>query len=878
MKRTIHLLALSIMLVFVAICAAGCGGGATTSTSGVDSEGLLPARIEQLSSGGVVPEGSEPVEGEEGAYPIESLWGEWVLVDEDVKIEQTIKTKTASDVGEDGEIEEGDDIEIKIFPQTLYFLPWWVEAENMNSLTLSNTYASYNFSLTSLLGLDEIEETTYEDTLLGAVLREWNCCPGYASFDYIEPEDSLDALSFIWNDGYRLAYKISGNTLALGLLSTSSDESNEFDITEIDYEISFTGYQLTLTYGDESVTYVPEGWENSQTNELYLSGPEQDYEKMDNIEGISLRYSTNIMVDCHDGYIDATFDFQDDGTVTIETAEGDSIEYKYLISELTMTLISDDCVSVYSVYQRAEASSNLSPGHKGGIVYNFGSAYGPTLIINEETTTFFPGKSIQELLDEGYTMSLDSSQLMASCVVSDAFTMQKGSISITVKAVNPWDTTVPLSDCKICYVYTAGAGVSSADGSQIGVTTYDNIEWYYSPAYEKTDNMLKYKVTASSGVKSISSLFDLTDEPGEELLDYSSCYELELIYNFEDGVLCSYEIQCPELLYNGLQDSVQDTSVLEDMTASEISGIVEVRDSVLDQLKAAFTAAGLDISINENTGEIVMDTSVLFDYDSSELTAEGQAYIDSFMGVYASVILNEELQDVITEVRFEGHTDSSGTYSYNLELSQARADAVLDYCLSSDATSMNYDQKSRLNDIATTIGYSFTDLVYDEEGEEDADASRRVAIKFFISTDATADDVAQVVDTTIAAGSALTEADFVLTYYGEEHDAITELVGSDGNCFYFHYDSSEGGSMTEVLETARGIHIGDSANDVYAAYGETDIYTFDSSSGFYSESNSEMLDNCSTYVVYWYGEAGCIAFFMDSWNCVSWIVYFVNWY
>lgn len=378
MKRRIQLLALSVMLVLVTVCAASCSDGATASISDADSEGLLPTRIEQLSSGGVVPEGSEPIEGEEGAYPIESLWGEWVLADENVEVEQTVHTKTPSYVNEEGETEGGLDIEIKVFPQKIYFLPWWVENKiYMSSLTLSNSYYDVSSLLidssTDLGNVDITEDTTYEDTLLGAALRKWSCCPGNATFDYNE---------------YRLAYRISGNTLALGLLSTESEDLDELDITEIDYEISFSGYQLTLTYGDESVTYIPSGWEESQTNELYFSGPEQGYEEMDNILGITLRNYQKVMLDCNDGYVDATYDFQDDGVLTIETENGDRLQYTYLLSELTITLISNDKVSVYSVYQLSGEAPNWNPQRYCSSDWD--EPDGPTLEIDGEATTFSP--------------------------------------------------------------------------------------------------------------------------------------------------------------------------------------------------------------------------------------------------------------------------------------------------------------------------------------------------------------------------------------------------------------------------------------------------------------------------------------------------------
>ena len=45
-------------------------------------------------------------------------------------------------------------------------------------------------------------------------------------------------------------------------------------------------------------------------------------------------------------------------------------------------------------------------------------------------------------------------------------------------------------------------------------------------------------------------------------------------------------------------------------------------------------------------------------------------------------------------------------------------------------SSLTRDQKLRLQEILTAKGRSYSDLVYDADGNEDPDASRRVEFKF----------------------------------------------------------------------------------------------------------------------------------------------------
>ena len=61
------------------------------------------------------------------------------------------------------------------------------------------------------------------------------------------------------------------------------------------------------------------------------------------------------------------------------------------------------------------------------------------------------------------------------------------------------------------------------------------------------------------------------------------------------------------------------------------------------------------------------------------------------------------------------------------------SDAVLDYCLNSAATTQ--EQKDRFGALAQARGYSFSDPVFAENGNVDMEASRRVAVKFYIQVD-----------------------------------------------------------------------------------------------------------------------------------------------
>ena len=75
-------------------------------------------------------------------------------------------------------------------------------------------------------------------------------------------------------------------------------------------------------------------------------------------------------------------------------------------------------------------------------------------------------------------------------------------------------------------------------------------------------------------------------------------------------------------------------------------------------------------------GKRAIDLEVLFEYDSSRLTADGRDVLDALGGALAS----RELADV-RRVLLEGHTDAKGSDAYNESLSLLRAQAARQYLI-----------------------------------------------------------------------------------------------------------------------------------------------------------------------------------------------------
>lgn len=172
-----------------------------------------------------------------------------------------------------------------------------------------------------------------------------------------------------------------------------------------------------------------------------------------------------------------------------------------------------------------------------------------------------------------------------------------------------------------------------------------------------------------------------------------------------------------------------------------LDDLVGVRTKIVRELTDALSSARLKASVDANTGDIMLESAVFFEFGKNNVKEEGKAFLDRFIPVYLGVLMRPEYSDYLGEIIIEGHTDSSGTYLANLELSQKRALAVAEYCLSMRGMS---DELERLRSILTVKGRSFSDPIYKADGTEDAEASRRVEFKFRMKDSEMIDEIRKI--------------------------------------------------------------------------------------------------------------------------------------
>ncbi len=236
---------------------------------------------------------------------------------------------------------------------------------------------------------------------------------------------------------------------------------------------------------------------------------------------------------------------------------------------------------------------------------------------------------------------------------------------------------------------------------------------------------------------------DLTEEQ-QQLLDAQQAQldeqqaQLDAQQALLNAQLAQLTVQEEELKAAETELAAQQIQILLQQGALEtqqaqLEEIIGVKKKIIADLSDAFANSDLSISVDEKTGAIIMDSSVLFDYDSAYLSVEGMRTLEDFLPAYFDVVLSDEYKGYVSEIIIEGHTDTAGIYDYNLTLSQERAAAVANYCLGEYQDMFSGSMADSVRDILSVSGRAWSDPIYDANGYVDDDASRRVEVKFRLS-------------------------------------------------------------------------------------------------------------------------------------------------
>ena len=145
------------------------------------------------------------------------------------------------------------------------------------------------------------------------------------------------------------------------------------------------------------------------------------------------------------------------------------------------------------------------------------------------------------------------------------------------------------------------------------------------------------------------------------------------------------ELAVSEARLHEQQAAVADTNRTVDTLRSQLQSIAVLRVAVLTKLKQAIEAqlgasdAGAEIVRIGDNGNIVINESLVFEYNSYAVKKEAKPLLDTLARALGHVLADDEVRANIDTIVIQGHTDERGSASFNSDLSAKRATAVLDY-------------------------------------------------------------------------------------------------------------------------------------------------------------------------------------------------------
>ena len=208
-----------------------------------------------------------------------------------------------------------------------------------------------------------------------------------------------------------------------------------------------------------------------------------------------------------------------------------------------------------------------------------------------------------------------------------------------------------------------------------------------------------------------------------------------------------------EAVLSQQQTELDEKTTLLSVQQQKIDNIIGVKAEVVESLKEEFKNNNVNVDIDSQTGALILDANVMFDYDEAELTEEGEQALRSVLPIYCKVLLQENYKPYLAEIIIDGYTDTDGDYAYNLELSQRRSLAVAQYLLDIQWEFLSDKETLDLQDYLTVNGHSMSNPILDADGNVDNDASRRVEVKFRLKDDEMIDELRKIMAASDAAES-----------------------------------------------------------------------------------------------------------------------------
>jgi len=171
---------------------------------------------------------------------------------------------------------------------------------------------------------------------------------------------------------------------------------------------------------------------------------------------------------------------------------------------------------------------------------------------------------------------------------------------------------------------------------------------------------------------------------------------------------------------------------------AKIKSLTGIKLKVIAALKEEL---GSQIAIDKQSGSLRLASNILFERGRSSLKEESKRELKKVFEEYiGALVTNTKIKPHLDRIIIEGHTDSDGGYLYNLNLSQKRAFAVMNFLLTLD-----FAREHNIKPLMIASGRAYLDAII-VDGVEDKDASRRIEIKFRLKNEDAMYEIEKVLD------------------------------------------------------------------------------------------------------------------------------------
>lgn len=664
---------------------------------------------------------------------------------------------------------------------------------------------------------------------------------------------------------FRMMYEVIDTTLGVGFTGEVTDERyynevvDSVDVFEVDYDFSWSGYELTLKYGGASATYVPATYKGNMQSAVkgFYGANGQSKIPGWSFSPLSMNGDGSGMVSTYyDTNIPMKYEFSEDGKFTVVTEHGEEYSYdRYWYSDTCLTLPAGDMKMMY------QNGNYLVWNKKDTYLQKIVWPVEETMFVNQLTIAGkkmgnILWKSVSELIKSGYQTNVDVNlSRIPSGSISPEFELAFRTAHLKVRAINPTDLEIPLGACIVCwYQYDEDSGsvvrklnyMFSDDIAVCGETTRAEVK-EYANLYSIDDNTM---IVSSTSIGNLDD-YDFSDYSARVLdgMNGENATAM-LVFEMKGDMLHAITVYIADFFTGNLEHNME-YGKLSDISAASMRENVRRRDTIAENVVKMFSSE--DSVTCDTYGTVFIPWPKIFEYGKAELSDAGKERIDEVIETYKGALQEYDNISAIEVGVYAGTDLIENGQSFTV----ARADALLEYLNSETSRSRRRDARLYGTEI-TSVGYGSADYLGGKK------SVNNVSVRFLMipeSTLGSKDDVSLVLKSPEGKESydymKLREeevgrkmAAFAQKYAGEiTHDHyVNKAVGMDWTLpegWHFFSDDEmialNGGSAKELLQDDRPAYVFAAINDSYDRM--IDLCLYANEDEMYEEATSEFAES-----------------------------------